>query len=130
MSALSRSMLGLLFFVVCGLIVTVILAGETTPPVGMAAYSINGQIISDGHHSLDLSKRIFVRGGTPVCESEDALGSYAEGASGGCTIVSSSNPVGIVGIQTDGMREPSFQMQMQTGGGPVRGWVDYSNLQN
>lgn len=130
-SSLARkSFIGVFLFVVCGLVVTAILTGETPPPAGMAAYFINGQIISVGRHSLDLGKPIFVRGATPVCSSEDALENYSVDRPGDCTVVDNSVSAGLVGIQTDGMREPSIQMQVQTPGGPVRGWVDYNNLHN
>jgi len=125
-----KSILGLLFFVAFGLVITAILAGETRPPAGMAAYFVNGQIISEGRHSLDLSKPIFLRGGTPVCDSEDSLENYSPGDSDHCKIITIGRAAGLVGIQTDGMREPSFEMQMQTPSGSVKGWVDYNNLRN
>lgn len=125
-----KSIIGLLLFVVCGLIITAILAGETRPPVGMAAYFVNGQIISVGRHTLDLSKPVFVSGQTPVCPTEESLESYAPDNPGPCTVVSDVSPAGVVGITTDGMRAPSFQMQMQTSSGTIKGWVDYGNLHN
>ncbi len=129
-SAVRKSTLGLFLFVVCGLVITMVLAGENTPSIGTAAYFINGQVISVGPRSLDLAKPVFVRGATPVCSSEQALENYSAGNPGDCTVVSSDNAAGIFGIQTDGMREPSFQMQLNTPSGPVRGWVDYKNLHN
>ncbi|HEX3984298.1 MAG TPA: hypothetical protein VHX12_11430 [Acidisoma sp.] len=125
-----KSVLGFLLFLVCGVVITAILAGETTPPASMNAYFVNGQIISVGRHSLDLSKPVFLRGETPVCATEDALENYSSENPGNCTVVSSVTAAGLVGIMTDGMREPSFQMQMKTSSGPVKGWVGYNNLHN
>lgn len=129
-SVARKSILGVLLFVICGLVITAILSGETPPPAGSAAYFINGQVISVGHHSLDLAKPIFLHGGTPVCGSEDALENFSVSNPGDCTLVDSNARAGLVGIQTDGMREPSFQMQMQTPNGVVKGWVDYNSLHN
>ncbi len=115
-----KSTFGILLFVICGLAITAILSGETPPPAGSAAYFINGQVISVGRHSLDLAKPIFLQGATPVCGSEDALESFSVSNPGDCTVVDSTARAGLVGIQTDGMRAPSFQMQMQT---PKAGWI-------
>jgi hypothetical protein len=125
-----KSIAGVLLFVIGGLAVTAILTGETPPPVGMAAYFINGQTISVGRHSLDLGKPIFMRSETPICPSEDSLENYSMGSPGDCTVVTNPTPAGLVSIQTDGMREPSIQMQMQTPNGPVKGWVRYNSLHN
>ncbi|MCB8879334.1 hypothetical protein ACELLULO517_03745 [Acidisoma cellulosilytica] len=130
-SSLARkSLVGVFLFVIGGLVVTAILTGETPPPVGMAAYFINGQTISVGRHTLDLAKPIFVRGAAAICPTESDLENYSAGSPGDCTMVTNGLPAGLVGIQADGMREPSIQMQMQTPNGPVKGWVDYNNLHN
>ncbi len=45
-------------------------------------------------------------------------------------MLSSNTPAGLIGIVTNGMRQPTFQMQMKTRDGTIRGWVDYNNLTN
>ena len=117
-------------FVIAGGVVTAILTGETPPPAGMAAYFINGQTISVGHHTLDLGKPIFIRGAAAICPSEQSLENYSAGSPGDCTMVTNGVSAALVGIQADGMREPSIQMQMQTSDGTVKGWVRYNNLHN
>ena len=128
---LRTSSLGLILFAVVGLFITAILAGDRTsmPGNGMLAYFINGDSLV-ARHTLDLSKPIFVSGQTPVCASEGALEDYTPSNPGDCTLIDATARAGLVGIQTDGMRQPSFQMQMQTPHGPVRGWVDYNSLHN
>jgi hypothetical protein len=125
-----NSDIGIMAFAVAGLSVTAILAGKDAPQAAMAAYFINGQTITAGHYSLDLSKPIFVRGAAPICPSEDALEAYSPSNTAGCRLLSSGAPTGLLGIQTNGMRQPTFQMQMETSKGTVRGWVDYNNLTN
>jgi len=128
---LRKSSLGVILFIVPALIVTAILAGDRTavPSSGMLAYFLNGDSLV-AHHSIDLSKPIFVSGATPVCGSEDALEHYTPSDPGDCTVIDSAARAGLIAIQTDGMRQPSFQMQMQTPSGTVRGWVDYNSLHN
>ncbi|GAB0118059.1 hypothetical protein [Acidisoma sp. 7E03] len=128
---LRNSSLGLMLFVVTGLIITAILAGDRTavPSSGMLAYFLNGDSLV-AHRSIDLSKPIFVSGATPVCGSEEALENYTPANPGDCKVIDSAARAGLIAIQTDGMRQPSFQMQMQTDAGTVRGWVDYNSLHN
>jgi hypothetical protein len=125
-----NSIVGLAAFAIGGLAVTAILVGKDVPQSSMNAYFINGQTITEGHYALDLSRPIFVRGEVPICPTEDALAAYSPSDPAGCTILSSGAPAGLLGIVTDGMRQPTFQMQMQTPKGTIRGWVDYNNLTN
>jgi hypothetical protein len=125
-----NSILGIAAFAIAGLTVTAVLVGKDEPQASMAAYFINGQTITQGHYSLDLSRPIFVRGQVPICPTEDALAAYSANNPAGCTVLSSSAPAGLVGIVTNGMRQPTFQMQMQTPQGTIKGWVDYNNLTN
>lgn len=129
---ISKSSLGLIFFAVAGLAVTAILAGDnsSSPSSGMMAYFINGDNLVARRHSLDLSKPIFVSGATPVCASEAGLEHYTPSDPGDCAVINTGAQAGLVGIQTDGMRQPSFQLQMQTPNGVVKGWVDYNSLHN
>lgn len=126
-----NSSLGFILFAVAGLVIIAILAGDnsSTRSAGMLAYFINGDNLVRGH-SLDLSKPIFVSRATPVCQSEDALERYSPSSPGDCTVIDTGAQAGLVGIQTNGMRQPSFQMQLQTAGGTVKGWVDYNSLHN
>jgi hypothetical protein len=124
------SILGAAGFVLAGMGITAVLAGKTVPQTGMAAYFVNGEIVSAGRHSLDLSRPIFVRSNVPICPSEDALASYSSGNTGGCTTLSSNTPAGLIGIVTNGMQQPTFQMQLKTQDGTLQGWVDYNNLTN
>jgi hypothetical protein len=124
------SFIGVAAFVLAGVVITTILAGKDVPQAGMTAYFLNGEIMTAGRHSLDLSRPIFVRGNVPICPSEDALSDYSSGDTAGCTTLSSDAPAGLIGIVTDGMREPTFQMQMKTPNGTIRGWVNYHNLTN
>ena len=124
------SIIGVACFALAGLAVTATLAGKDVPQTGMAAYFINGQMVTAGHHSLDLSRPIFIRGNVPICPSEDALAEYSAGYNAGCTVLSTSTPAGLIGIVTDGMRQPTFQMQTRTRDGTIRGWVDYNYLTN
>jgi hypothetical protein len=124
------SVFGIACFALAGMAITAVLAGKTVPQTGMVAYFVDGEIVSAGRHSLDLSRPIFVRGNVPICPSEDALANYSSGDSGGCTMLSSNTPAGLIGIVTNGMRQPTFQMQMKTRDGTIRGWVDYNNLTN
>jgi hypothetical protein len=127
---LRASFIGIACFALAGLGVTAILVGKDVPQTGMAAYFVNGDLVTTGRHSLDLSRPIFVRANVPICPSEDALAGYSSGDPGGCTVVSANAAAGLIGIVTDGMREPTFQMQMDTPNGTIRGWVDYNNLTN
>lgn len=129
---ISKSSLGIIVFAVAGLVVTAILAGDnsSSPSSGMIAYFINGDNLVARRHSLDLSKPIFVSGATPVCSSEAALEHYTPSDPGDCSVIDTGAQAGLVGIQTNGMRQPSFQMQMRTPNGVVKGWVDYNSLHN
>ncbi len=124
------SFVGVAGFVFAGMAITAVLAGKTVPQTGMAAYFVNGQIVTAGRHVLDLSRPIYVRSNVPICPSEDALANYSSGDSAGCTTMTSNTPAGLIGIVTDGMRQPTFQMQMKTRDGTIQGWVDYNNLTN
>ncbi len=124
------SIIGVACFALAGMVVTATLAGKDEPQTGMAAYFINGDMVTAGRHSLDLSRPIFVRRDVPICPSEEALAGYSPGNSEGCTVLRSNAPAGLIGIVTDGMREPTFQMQMNTPDGTIRGWVNYNNLTN
>jgi hypothetical protein len=124
------SIIGVACFALAGLAVTTVLAGKDEPQTRSTAYFVNGQIVTDGRSSLDLSRPIFVRSNVPICPSEDALATYSAGDSQGCTTLASNAPAGLVGIVTDGMRPPTFQMRMRTPDGTVQGWVDYNNLTN
>jgi hypothetical protein len=124
------SIVGVTCFALAGMAVTAVLAGKNVPQTPMAAYFVNGEIVTAGDHSLDLSRPIFVRGNVPVCPSEDALANYSSGDTAGCTTLSSNTAAGLIGIVTNGMRQPTFQMQMNTRDGTIRGWVDYNNLTN
>lgn len=127
-----KSSFGVFIFAVGGVVVTSILAGDNTPSTsaGMLAYFIGGDSLVPRHHALDLSKPIFVSGATPVCGSEDSLERYSPSNPGDCTVINVGAKAGLVGMETDGMRQPMFQMQMQTSSGPVKGWVDYNSLHN
>jgi len=122
--------IGVTCFALAGMVVTATLMGKDVPQTGIEAYFINGGLVTEGDHSLDLSRPMFVRGQVPICPSEDALENYSPGDPGGCTTLSSSTPAGLVGIVTNGMRKPTFQMQLNTPNGTIRGWVDYENLSN
>jgi hypothetical protein len=124
------SIVGGACFALAGMAVTAILLGKDVPQTGMEAYFVDLDMVTPGRHSLDLSRPIFVRSNVPICPSEDALANYASGDNQGCTVLSASAPAGLVGIVTNGMRQPTFQMQMNTPGGAIRGWVDYNNLTN
>jgi hypothetical protein len=124
------SIVGVACFALAGMAVTAILAGKDVPQSTITAYFVNGQLVTAGRHSLDLSRPIFVRGNVPICPSEDALASYSSSDPQGCTVLSAGAPAGMIGIVTDGMRQPTFQMQMNTPNGTIRGWVDYNNLSN
>ncbi len=117
-------------FALAGMAVTAILLGKDVPQTGTVAYYVNGDMVTAGRHSLDFSRPIFVRGYVPVCPSADALANYTSDDPQGCTVLSSSAAAALLGIVTDGMRQPTFQMQMSTPSGAVRGWVDYDNLTN
>jgi hypothetical protein len=117
-------------FALAGLAVTATLAGKDAPQSGTTAYFANGQIVTGGRSSLDLSRPIFVRSNVPICPTEDALATYSAGDSQGCTTLASNAPAGLVGIVTDGMHPPTFQMRMRTPDGTIQGWVDYNNLTN
>ena len=124
------SVLGITCFALAGMAVTAILVGKNVPQTGMTAYFLTGDMVTAGRHSLDLSRPIFVRGNVPICPSEDALADYSAGDTAGCTTLNTSEPAGLIGIVTDGMRQPTFQMQMSTPDGTIRGWVNYNNLTN
>jgi hypothetical protein len=124
------SIVGVACFALAGMAVTAILVGKNVPQSGIAAYFVNGAMVTEGRHSLDLSRPIFVRGDVPICPSEDALATYSSGDTQGCTVLSSGTSAGLIGIVTDGMRQPTFQMQMKTPDGTIRGWIDYNNLTN
>jgi hypothetical protein len=124
------SIVGAACFALAGMAITAVLMGKNVPQTGVVAYFVNGEIVTAGNHSLDLSRPIFVRGNVPICPSEDALETYSSGDSAGCTTLSSDTPAGLIGIVTNGMRQPTFQMQMHTRDGTIRGWVDYNNLTN
>jgi hypothetical protein len=124
------SIIGGICFALAGLMVTSILMGKDEPQTAMAGYFLNDAMAPTSRHALDLSRPIFVRSDVPICPSEDALSSYSSGNTQGCTILSSGAPAGLIGIVTDGMRQPTFQMQMNTPDGTIRGWVDYNNLTN
>ena len=128
--AIRASFVGIACFALAGLAVTATLVGKDVPQTGMAAYFINGNMVTVGRHALDLSRPIFVRGAVPICPSEDALAAFSPGNASGCTVLATKAPAGLVGIVTDGMREPTFQMQMNTPDGTIRGWVNYNNLTN
>jgi hypothetical protein len=117
-------------FAMASMMVTAILLGKDVPQAGIAAYFVNGAMVTEGRHSLDLSRPIFVRSDVPICPSEDALATYTSGDPQGCTVLDSGASAGLIGIVTDGMRQPTFQMQMKTPDGTIRGWVDYNNLTN
>jgi hypothetical protein len=117
-------------FALAGMAITAVLMGKNVPQTGMAAYFVNGEIVTAGRHSLDLSRPIFVQGDVPICPSEDALANYTPGDPLGCTVLSSSAAAGLIGIVTDGMRQPTFHMQMNTPNGIIRGWVEYNDLKN
>ena len=104
--------------------------GKDVPQTANAAYFIDGNLITSGHHSLDLSRPIFVRGDVPICPSNDALANYQPDDPEGCTTLPASAPADLIGIVPDGMRQPIFQMQMNSPDGPIRGWVNYNNLTN
>ena len=124
------SYVGIACFVLAGMGVTATLVGKNVPHTAIAAYLVDGTIVTAGRHSLDFSRPIFVRRDVPVCPSEDALASYSSGNPQGCTVLSSGAPAGLIGVVTDGMRAPTFQMQMKTSDGTIQGWVDYNNLTN
>jgi hypothetical protein len=130
MSMIRSSILGVAGFAVAGILVTSVLVGKDVPQTGMTAYFLSGTMVTAGRHSLDLSRPIFVRGNVPICPSEDALASYSAGNRQGCTVLGANAPAGLIGIVTDGMRQPTFQMQMNTPNGTIRGWVNYNNLSN
>ena len=117
-------------FALAGMAVTAVLAGKDVPQTTTTAYFDNGETLTAGRHSLDLARPIFIRGNVPICQSEDELANYSSGDARGCTTLSSDTRARLVGIVTDGMRQPTFQMQMNTPDGPVRGWVGYNNLTN
>jgi hypothetical protein len=123
---IGKSIIGITAFALAGLVVTAALLGKDVPPTSMNAYIVNGQTITEGDYSLDLSRPIFVRGNVPICPTQDALSAYSPSDPGSCTVLSTSAPAGLVGIVTNG----TFQMQMQTPEGTVRGWVNYNNLSN
>jgi hypothetical protein len=125
-----NSVVGIACFALAGLAVTATLAGKDVPRTAMTAYFVNGQTVTSGRHSLDLSRPIFVRGNVPICPSENALETYSSDDPEGCTTLGRNVSAGLIGIVTDGMRQPTFQMQMHTPAGPIRGWVDYNNLTN
>jgi hypothetical protein len=124
------SLVGVACFALAGMAITAILVGKDVPQTGMEAYFVNDQLVTAGRHSLDLSRPIFVRGNVPICPSEDALAGYSSGDTEGCTVLHDDAPAGLIGIVTDGMRQPTFQMQMKTPDGTIRGWVEYNNLTN
>lgn len=127
---ISKSIIGITGFAISGLVVTAALLGKDVPQASMNAYIVNGQTITAGADSLDLSRPIFVRGHVPICPTQEALSAYSPSDPGGCTMVSTSAPAGLIGIVTNGMQQPTFQMQMKTPQGTVQGWVDYNNLRN
>lgn len=127
---ISKSIIGITGFAISGLVVTAALLGKDVPQASMNAYIVNGQTITAGADLLDLSRPIFVRGHVPICPTQEALSAYSPSDPGGCTMVSTSAPAGLIGIVTNGMQQPTFQMQMKTPQGTVQGWVDYNNLRN
>jgi hypothetical protein len=124
------SVLGILAFAVAATVVIMTLLGDPSHPVGVAAYFLNGNTVVLGRHSLDLSKPIFLRDSMPVCPDTDALMNYSPGNLEGCVLTQSTVPASLIAIMTDGMKQPSFQMQLGHGTSAIRGWVDYSNLTN
>ncbi len=129
-SKITGSIIGIACFALAGLVVIATLAGKDQPRTGITAYFENGQIVTDGRSSLDLSHPIFVRGNVPICPSEEALATYSADDSQGCTTLAGNAPASLVGIIADGMRPPTFQMRMRTPDGTIQGWVDYNNLTN
>jgi hypothetical protein len=127
---IGKSIIGIVAFALSGLVVTAALLGKDAPQASMNAYIVNGQTITAGANSLDLSRPIFARGHVPICPTQDALSAYSPSDPGGCTVVSTSAPAGLMGIVTNGMQQPTFQMEMKTPHGTVEGWVDYNNLRN
>jgi hypothetical protein len=124
------SIVGILAFAIAGLAVTSVLFGQDVPQSGIAAYLVNGQIIAGSHHSLDLSRPIFVRPQVPICPTEDALAAYSRSDPQGCTLVRSGAPAGLMGMLTNGMQQPTFEMRLTTSSGTIKGWVNYNNLTN
>ena len=126
----AAAIIGVACFALAGATVTAVLMGKDVPQTANAAYFIDGNLITSGHHSLDLSRLIFVRGDVPICPSNDALANYQPDDPEGCTTLPASAPADLIGIVPDGMRQPIFQMQMNSPDGPIRGWVNYNNLTN
>ncbi|WP_284944802.1 hypothetical protein [Acidisoma cladoniae] len=124
------SVLGMIAFAVGATVVIMTLLGDPSRSAGVAAYFLNGNTVVLGRHSLDLSKPIFLRGSMPVCPDTDALVNFSPDNPNGCVMTQSTVPASLIAIVTDGMKQPSFQMQLGRGPSAMRGWVDYSNLTN
>jgi hypothetical protein len=127
---IGKSIIGIAAFALSGLVVTAALLGKDVPQSSENAYMVNGQTITVGSDSLDLSRPIFVRGHVPICPTQDALSAYSPATPAGCMVLGTSAPAGLIGIVTNGMQQPTFQMEMKTPQGTVQGWVDYNNLRN
>jgi hypothetical protein len=125
-----RSILGFAWFSIAAAVVTMMLLGNTHHAVRLPTYFLNGNTLTVDRHSLDLSRPIFLRDNMAVCLSAASLASYSVGDSDGCVLTQSRLPASTVAIVSDGMKEPSLEMQVGTGPSAISGWVDFTNLTN
>lgn len=125
-----NSIIGIAGFTIASLTVTLVLLGTDLRQPPRTAYLLDEPVTMTGRLPLDLSRPIFLRRDVIICATQDALATYAPSSPGDCAVMSSAAQAGVVAIVTNGMRQPTFELQMATRKGTVVGWVDYNDLKN